>query len=564
MAIERKVQGEVVAGVVGPIDAPSGSFQDYTSYDVTVAVGKPVMWDSGAEQLDLADRTHSHVLGICYSIAHGVCRVQTSGVYHASGVPYSINNWVFCDSTAGDFQYGDSELDMLIRYGPLVGYALAPDRLLLMCNKLPALLWEGIKAFAASNELNEEYYTLCATRNFYVSGIAQSDTAAPKLVLAQADQSVSNAQTLGSIAFTGHDDTAGGFEDIDTWEEGARIDAVAASNWHAGDAATELKFLTHDGSSLSVRATLKDDGKLGLGIELPQHAVHIVSADPARDPYNYDGLVVENAGNSQIAVVTDDGQVALAEYNDVSAGIGVFIDVEGANTDVGMTYESNSGDGKLIFNKPFQIGEGSNGEILFDDFATAYFDMDVAPAADVTHSLGAGGARWSNVHTQTVDIHASAIATLSLESDACSDTATMFLSNVGGVDKLWLDGPSGGELRVTGADALCIETAVQYTSQTYTMTTLYDISDSKPVHFLTGGNAADYMLTLPSVANLLLRVINHSGFQQQLRCGGSDQFGTGSGDLLLTIADNSIATCYSRSIGGGNVAWYVTMEAFEE
>jgi hypothetical protein len=77
--------------VEGPTKVLHTGFEDYTTFEASIAVGHYVYWDSGTSTLKRCGVANPPV-GIAYESITGVrCRVQTGGIFTAAGTPYTAD-----------------------------------------------------------------------------------------------------------------------------------------------------------------------------------------------------------------------------------------------------------------------------------------------------------------------------------------------------------------------------------------------------------------------------------------------------------------------------------------
>ena len=416
MAIERTVRGRIVPGVDGPVSAPSASFQDFTAYSSAIAVGVPVYWDTGEEELAVAEAdTAVQCLGICYSLLNNICRVQTTGVYthHEAALLFSEDSWVFLHKntynkndvttwyTASTTHHG--MLASAGRHLPPIGYGLSAIEVYLTCGQLPQDLWKGVRGFFPSKDLPEEFSVQLASGKLFLTSFIESITDAPELLLAQTDGSISDGDSLGSVRFIGRDAFASGWAEMDDFEEGARVEAVAGANWSdtGPECSTALAFFTRttgEGAPAE-RMRLDHDGQLGLGTENPEYAVHVMTGDSGESMIGSgDGLFLEsNITSLGVTVAAPDAQAALCVL-----GIDASLTLKGATGNKYATIKMDGAADRLDV-------RGPNTEIYFGNSAEAKFAMHVRPSGD--RDLGSGGARWRYLYVDDVFVNAEITAT---------------------------------------------------------------------------------------------------------------------------------------------------------
>ena len=119
---------------------------------------------------------------------------------------------------------------------------------------------------------------------------------------ADADNAISSTNVIGTIKFTGKDDSA-------TLGEGARIEAQSIGTWNTGSdehiAPTDLHFYCQDSSSTNeisaitdAKMSIKSSGKVGIGTNLPSQLLELSSGGSTyiEITADDDGASTNNAG----------------------------------------------------------------------------------------------------------------------------------------------------------------------------------------------------------------------------------------------------------------------------
>jgi hypothetical protein len=334
MPIERTVRGEVVSGVDGPLVAPSGSFQDFSSYDPAITVGDVAYWDFGNTRVGRATTSVAkYILGVVDSIVNSVCRVQLAGVYtEAAAFTGDESSYAYISAVAGTLAFVDPSdaNNFIIGNRPgFVGLALDANNLLLMCNGVPGELLLSAGFLGETADYTATTSVIARAKSlFLLDGEDGAAGSGAQLTLATNRGTISAAHSLATIEFAGRD--AGGASatsatDAASWPVGAEIEALAEGAWSATAAPTSLSLKTRSATPATVpitRVYIDEDGLVGIGETTPNVDLHITNATATanirlEETGGASGLITKDANGLKL---TDAGKVYTNSAFEVDGG----------------------------------------------------------------------------------------------------------------------------------------------------------------------------------------------------------------------------------------------------
>lgn len=207
-----------------------------------------------------------------------------------------------------------------------------------------------------------------------IESLSNTGITGPNLVFARTGSgggAVLDNDVIGAVAFAGNTSAS--------YDHGGRIDGVAAGNWSTSSRPVDLDFYTTPVSSTNAvnRMRIASTGFVGIGEVVPKASLHVRTAASGANPSGDDTLVLENAADVQMSLLTSNFGEAK-----------IFLGTESVLEAASLSYDSNVDEIALILDSSDMFTAASNSNNGFDIGIGAQGVFESLPIGGTALTLG--------------------------------------------------------------------------------------------------------------------------------------------------------------------------------